>query len=189
MIRAVVGVAVSLPSLPTIRAVRPFAAVILLFSAAVSTASASSRWATLEAIHKLENPQNSPKPGRHGELGAYQFRSMTWRMHTSIPFSRAINRETSDSVAVMHYEWLKKGLEAARKPATPYNIALAWNGGLSAAISGRSPRAARDYAQRAMNLAASYEITRRQQELFAEQQRKCQLLAADLSVSAAVGAQ
>jgi hypothetical protein len=40
-----------------------------------------------------------------------------------------------------------------------------------------------------MNLAASYELTRRQQELFAEQQRKRQLLAADLSVSAAVGAQ
>lgn len=183
------GAAVNLPSLPTLRAAHPFAALLLLFSAAVPTVSAASRWATLEAIHKLENPQNSPKPGRHGELGAYQFRSMTWRMHTAIPFQRAIHRETSDAVAVMHYEWIKKGLEAARKPATPYNIALAWNGGLSAAISGRAPRAARDYAQRASNLAASYEFTRRQQELLAEQQRKRQLLAADLSVSAAAGAQ
>lgn len=186
-----------LPTLGNIRAAHPFAALFLLFSAAAPIASGSSRWATLEAIHKLENPQNSPKPGRFGELGAYQFRSSTWRMHTSIPFQQAIHRETSDNVAVMHYEWIKKSLEAARKPATPYNIALAWNGGVSAAISGRAPRAARDYAQRAANLAASYDFTRQQQELAAhrrEQQRKQlerlqNLFAADLSIAAAGGAQ
>ncbi len=83
-------------------------------------------------------------------------------MHTSIPFQRAINRETSDVVAVKHYEWIKQGLEAARRPATPYNIALAWNGGLGAVISGRSPRIAHDYAQRAVNLAASYDTSRPQ---------------------------
>lgn len=118
-------------------------------------------------------------------------------MHTSIPFQRAIHRETSDVVAVMHYEWIKKSLEAARKPATPYYIALAWNGGLSAAISGRAPRAARDYAQRAANLAASYDFTRQQQELLAqrqEQQRKQlqqlqNLFAADVTLSAGGGAQ
>jgi hypothetical protein len=133
---------------------------MLVLFGTVLRAEAPSRWAVLEAIHKLENPQNSPKPGRHGELGAYQFRSMTWRMHTSVPFQRAINRETSDVVAVKHYEWIKRGLEEARVPATPYNIALAWNGGLGAVISGRSPRIAHDYAQRATNLASSYELTR-----------------------------
>lgn len=191
------GAAVKLPTLPTLRAAHPFAALLLLFSAAAPIASASSRWATLEAIHKLENPQNSPKPGRFGELGAYQFRSSTWRMHTSIPFQQAIHRETSDVVAVMHYEWIKKSLEAARKPATPYNIALAWNGGVSAVISGRAPRAARDYAQRAANLAASYDFTRQQQELMAqrreEQRRQLQqlqnLFAADVTIAAGGGAQ
>jgi hypothetical protein len=123
-----------------------------------SRAEASSRWATLEAIHNLENPRNSPKPGRHGELGAYQFRAATWRMHTNVPFNYAIDRGASDAVAIKHYEWIKRGLEAARMPATPYNIALAWNGGLGAVISGKSPRVAHDYAQRAVNLATSFDL-------------------------------
>jgi len=81
-------------------------------------------------------------------------------MHTSVPFQQALDRTTSDIVAVKHYEWLKRSLEASRVPATPYNIALAWNGGLGAVISGRSPRVAHDYAQRAVNLAASYDLSR-----------------------------
>lgn len=122
----------------------------------VTSAMASIRWATLEAIHQLENPSNSPRPGPFGELGAYQFRATTWRMHTKTPFSQALDRQTSDAVAVQHYEWLKRGLEEARIPATPYNIALAWNGGLSAVIAGNSPRIAHDYAKRAANLAAVF---------------------------------
>ena len=107
-------------------------AVVLVMS---SSAWATTRWATLEAIHKLENPRNLPRPGPKGELGAYQFRSSTWRMHTKTPFYRAIERQESDVVAVKHYEWLKRGLEQAGLPATTYSIALAWNGGLSAAIN------------------------------------------------------
>ena len=118
---------------------------------------ASIRWATLEAIHHLENPRNLSRPGPAGELGAYQFRSATWRMHTTRPFQQALNREASDVVAVKHYDWLKRGLEKAGLPATPYNIALAWNGGLSAVLAGRAPSIAHDYASRAANLAAVYE--------------------------------
>ena len=140
------------------RAAPPFAALLFVAVASTASAHASSRWATLEAIHKLENPRNLSKPGRHGELGAYQFRVSTWRMHTSTPFQRALDRETSDAIAVKHYEWLKRGLEGARVPASPYNIALAWNGGLAAVISGRSPRIAHDYAQRAANLAAAFDV-------------------------------
>lgn len=139
------------------RAAHPFAAFVLACVVLVGSAEASSRWATLEAIHKLENPTNSSRPGRHGELGAYQFRSSTWRMHTGVPFQQALDRGTSDAVAVKHYEWLKRGLESAQVPPTPYNIALAWNGGLSAVIAGKSPSQAHDYARRAANLAASFE--------------------------------
>lgn len=114
------------------------------------------RRATLEAIHQLENPRELLRPGPFGELGAYQFRRSTWEMHTTVPFGAAIERATSDRVAVCHYEWLKRELEKAGRPATAYNIALAWNGGLRAAITGRSPRAARDYAQRAANLADDF---------------------------------
>ncbi len=125
--------------------------------AAVDSARATIRWATLEAIHQLENPHDLSRPGPRGELGAYQFRLATWRMHTRESFQRALDRPVSDSVANKHYDWLKRGLEGAGLPATPYHIALAWNGGLSAAIAGKSPLAAHDYAARAANLAAVFD--------------------------------
>lgn len=78
-------------------------------------------------------------------------------MHTSAPFEHALDRSVSDVVAVKHYEWLKRGLEAAGLSATPYNIALAWNGGLAAVITGRSPLMAHDYARRAVNLVTVFE--------------------------------
>jgi hypothetical protein len=116
---------------------------------ATNMAQAAGRWATLEAIHCLENPRNLSRPGSNGELGAYQFRASTWRMHTAVPFERALDRSESDRVAVRHYEWLRAGLERAGVAATPYMIALAWNSGLDAAVNGRSPAVAHGYAQRA----------------------------------------
>lgn len=120
-------------------------------------ASAAGRWATLEAIHQIENPRELTRPGTRGELGAYQFRETTWRMHSSQPFARALDRAQSDRVAVQHYEWLKKGLERAGLPVTPYNIALAWNGGLEAVVLGRVVAASHDYARRAETLAEIYD--------------------------------
>lgn len=125
-------------------------------SAAALQAHAEDRATLLAAIHNLENPRNLTRPGPRGELGAYQFRASTWRMHTTMPFEQALNREMSDIVAIRHYEWIKRGLLAARMPASTYNIALAWNGGLSATISGRAPRAAHNYAQRAVNFVSAY---------------------------------
>ncbi len=119
-------------------------------------ALAPSRWATLEAIHQLENPANRTTPGSFGELGAYQFRESTWCMHTNIPFARALDRKISDQIAVIHYEWLKGRIAAAGLPATSYNIALAWNGGVDAVVRGRSPAVAHDYAERAANLAGAF---------------------------------
>lgn len=142
------------PESPFHSLARAFGALALVLFFSVAAARAAGRWATLEAIHHLENPRNLTRPGPFGELGAYQFRITTWRLHTTIPFSQALDRRTSDIIAVQHYEWLKGKLEAAGKPATPYNIALAWNGGVTAAISGRAPRVAHNYAQRAANLAA-----------------------------------
>lgn len=127
-----------------------FAAFLILV--AVSAARASQQAATLEAIHQLENPRNLPRPGPFGELGAYQFRATTWRMHTTIPFERALDRGVSDAVAAKHYEYLKRGLERAGVPVTPYNIALAWNSGINNAVKGTAPRVAHNYAERAANL-------------------------------------
>jgi len=129
---------------------------LFLFATAVET-RASQRWATLEAIHQLENPNDTAKPGSLGELGAYQFREQTWRMHTAAPFNRALDRRSSDAVAVKHYDWIRSELERRGIEPTPYRIALAWNGGLRAAVGERPPSVAVDYASRAANLAAQYE--------------------------------
>ena len=122
----------------------------------VASASAASRWATLEAIHRLENPRDLATPGPCGELGAYQFREQTWRMHTSLPFVRALDRRASDDVAVKHYDWLRRRLENAGVSATPYAIALAWNGGLDRAVRGKACAATRDYAERVANIAGTF---------------------------------
>jgi hypothetical protein len=66
---------------------------------------------------------------------------------------RALERPASDDVAIRHYEWLKTGLLRHGLDVTPYNIALAWNGGLAAAVRGSVPAAARDYAERVTNIA------------------------------------
>jgi hypothetical protein len=137
------------------------APVFVLLSLLMATqARASERWATLEAIHQLENPRNSDAPGAFGELGPYQFREATWRTYTSAPFAQALDRHISDAVAVKHYNWLKAELERRGLEATPYRIALAWNGGMGAALSGNPPAAAADYAWRAANLAAEFSKTK-----------------------------
>lgn len=133
---------------------------LLLVLAVVPSAGAGERWETLQAIHWVENPHNSPRPGPCGELGAYQFRESTWRMHTQVPFRQAIERTHSDAVAVRHYEWIRRGLVRAGLPVTPYNVALAWNGGLAATVRGRVSAATRNYAERVSNLAAQLGETR-----------------------------
>ena len=126
---------------------------VLCLCLGLNSLSAGERWETLQAIHWVENPHDSPKAGPCGELGAYQFREKTWRMHTPVPFKLAIDRSHSDAVAVRHYEWIKRGLVRAGLPVTPYNVALAWNGGLAATVRGRVPDATRKYAERVNNLA------------------------------------
>lgn len=123
----------------------------------LAEARATERWATLEAIHQLENPFNTPQPGPCGELGPYQFREQTWRMHTVAPFSRALDQHASDAVAVKHYDWLKAELERRGIAVKPYTIALAWNGGLGAVLQADPPASVVDYATRVANLAADFE--------------------------------
>lgn len=73
-------------------------------------------------------------------------------MHTRLPFTQALNRNRADAVAVEHYEWIKRGLERRGVHVTPYTVALAWNGGITAAC-GNATRATRDYAERVANIA------------------------------------
>jgi len=126
---------------------------LMVLAVSVSSARAGGRQETLEAIHHVENPFDSPRPGRCGELGAYQFRESTWRMHTRRPFAHALDRRASDEVAVAHYEWLRRGFERHGREATSYNIALAWNAGLAAVLRGKAPSSSHDYAVRVTAIA------------------------------------
>jgi hypothetical protein len=119
-------------------------------------AAADDRWETLRAINWVENPTNHTRMGRFGELGPYQFRPATWRMHTKKPFRLAIDREASDEVAVLHYEWIKRSLEKAGVAATPFNIAMAWNSGVDNVLNGRAPEASYSYAERVANLVQTF---------------------------------
>jgi len=143
----------ALATLP-VRVAAVFIVVSMFFAA---KGRASERWATLEAIHQLENPYNTETPGSCGELGPYQFREQTWKMHTQAPFIRALDRRSSDAVAVKHYDWIKSELERRQIPVTPFNVALVWNGGVRAVLDGNPPSAVVDYASRAANLAAVLE--------------------------------
>ena len=120
------------------------------------TARASDRWETLRAINWVENPTNQTHVGRFGELGPYQFRSGTWRMHTDKPFSLAVDRAAADEVAVKHYEWIKRTLEHAGVEANAFNIALSWNCGVDAVLSGRAPSVSYSYAERVTNLVETF---------------------------------
>lgn len=117
-----------------------------------SAAGADDRWETLRAINWVENPTNHTRMGRFGELGPYQFRSATWKMHTKRPFSQATQREAADEVAVKHYEWIKRTLAEAGVDANSFNIAMAWNCGVNNVLKGRVPAVSYDYASRVINL-------------------------------------
>ena len=125
-------------------------------------ARADDRWETLRAINTVENPTNHTRMGRFGELGPYQFRSATWRMHTRRPFSQATQREAADEVAVIHYEWIKANLERAGVDASPFNIAMAWNTGVNNVINGRAPSVSYNYAERVVNLVHTYKQQQKQ---------------------------
>ncbi len=110
----------------------------------------------IEAIHSLENPRNLTSVGRRGELGPYQFRPATWRMHTAKPFEMAKDHKTATDVALLHSMWIRRGLVKAGMEPTVYNVALAWNAGLEATIKGKATRVSHQYAQRAQNLVDDF---------------------------------
>ena len=118
----------------------------------VPLAGAMERAETLRAINWVENPTNHTRRGSKGELGPYQFRAQTWRLHTARPFSLATVREHADEVAIKHYEWLKVQLARAGIDPSPFNIALAWNSGVNAVLNGRVPTVSYNYAERVTNL-------------------------------------
>lgn len=72
----------------------------------------------------------------------------------------ANDRAAADEVAIKHYEWLKKRLIDAGIDATSYNIAMAWNCGITAVVNGRIPVQSYHYAERVTNLAENYAMAK-----------------------------
>lgn len=143
--------------------IKRLVAVSLLCSALGASASpteATERAETLRAINWVENPTNHARRGSKGELGPYQFRSQTWRLHTRKSFQLAVVREHADEVAVKHYEFIRRGLRDAGIEPTPFNIALAWNSGLGAVQRGQVPVVSYHYAERVTNLVESQRTRR-----------------------------
>ncbi|MBI2517321.1 MAG: hypothetical protein HYV95_10450 [Opitutae bacterium] len=138
---------------------------VTFVSGLLPCAVASERWETLRAINWVENPTNHTHYGSKGELGPYQFRRDTWRMHTRKPFTLATDRATADEVAVIHYEWLKRQLADAGVEPTAFNIAMAWNCGVNAVISGRAPTVSYRYAEQVTNLVESFQSRGRAERL------------------------
>ncbi|HEY4302788.1 MAG TPA: hypothetical protein VGM73_18105 [Candidatus Didemnitutus sp.] len=130
--------------------------VITLGLLTAASAWGADRWETLKAINLVENPTNQTRVGPRGELGPYQFRSATWKMHTQKPFDMANDRSSSDAVAVAHYEWIRHGLGEAGIDANTHNIAMAWNCGLNAVIGGHVPTVSYQYAERVQNLVNTF---------------------------------
>ena len=107
----------------------------------------------LRAIAEVETRGNPRRVGRLGERGMYQFRRETWRQHTAEDFRRAHHPEISTTVARRHYDWILRELRNRGHEGTPYEVALAWNAGLSRVLTGKVPSRSRLYAERVANLA------------------------------------
>jgi hypothetical protein len=108
----------------------------------------------LHAIRLVESGDRyDTPPGKLGEVGPYQFRSVVWRRYTNAPLSAA-RTSLSDHVASRHYAWIAAGLRRRGVEPNPWNVAAAWNSGLKSVVSGRIPACTRDYADRVVNLIA-----------------------------------
>ena len=129
-----------------------FAALALIFP---SSAEAWERTDVLEAIHQVENPHNTMRIGRRGELGPFQFRPAVWYTYTKKPFSLAADGAEAKTVAEAHYDWIKRGLERNGLEVSPYHIGLVWNAGLHATLNNRASANSQYYAQRVANLVES----------------------------------
>jgi len=104
------------------------------------------------------NIYNCP-PGRFGEQGPYQFRREVWNQYTRAPFARA-RTSFADEVAIQHYQWIATRLRSHGIAPTSWRVAAAWNGGVESVVSGRVPRATRDYASRVVNLVEEQQSIR-----------------------------
>lgn len=92
----------------------------------------------LRAIALVESGADPRAVGAHGERGQFQ-------MSPAVVASCGGHGERE---AARHLHWLERQLAAKGVALLPFNLALAWNAGASAATSGRAPISSYEYARR-----------------------------------------
>lgn len=121
-------------------------------SAIVAQASTIDYDALLAVLHQLENPANSRKPGKFGELGPWQITPAVWAEVTNKPFTveNAFDPVLGRKIAYKHVLRLTEAMRQHGIEPNVYKLALAWNAGLGAVFHPEhAPASALLYADRA----------------------------------------
>ena len=127
-------------------------AIAMLFAAHHVKSQSIDHSKLLEAIRQVENTPRW-KVGRAGEVSEYQLLPLVWARYSDYPIHMATSHAESaiveqQRVANAHLRWLIKHVENP----SPYRIAVAWNGGLSAANNSRVSKGTACYARRVVNI-------------------------------------
>lgn len=111
----------------------------------------------LAVFAQMETPRGIPThPGAAGETGR-------WALTPAVRHDRGIEiliagtKLNDENIARAQILWIAKRLEAHHRPVNAFNVALAWNAGVTAEIQGTAPNRAYDYAARASALAEDAE--------------------------------
>lgn len=108
--------------------------------------------AFLRALAEVETGGKWQAIGSKGEIGAYQFRRLTWNCYSELPFKYAASPRFAPHVAAMHAMAIIGALRHCGKVATAYNVALIWKCGIKAYLENSAGPASRDHAERVSNL-------------------------------------
>lgn len=96
----------------------------------------------------VETPQGvPPRPGRAGETGHWQLTPAV-RADRGRELRAAGLVVTDEALVRAQVRWLEREMARAGVDALPFNVALAWNCGLTRTLSGGAPLASYDFARR-----------------------------------------
>ncbi len=114
----------------------------------------------LDSLEQIET-SNHTRTGRSGERGPYQFREVTWKRFTKLPFANASKRDVSGRVALIARTANARQFESKthRRPSLAEESAM-WNVGFAGFERfgfqvGKLPAKLRDRCIRHQNLYAS----------------------------------
>lgn len=104
------------------------------------------------ALNIAETPGEVPAhPGPAGETGEWQLTPAV-RHDRGAELRARGEAVTDEAIAREQVIWLARELERAGADPLPFNVALAWNCGLTATLEGRAPVRSYHFAIRVENL-------------------------------------